>query len=172
MSDHDGVTGLICDANKTKTILKAEYMEIRKYPLIKVGLWHFVQPTDAVNEISYAERYPAAAGRQIRDLKAQLTQRDAVIDKLPKCWRLVDGALVKDCPVVPGMEVWSLSGEKHDIIEITCNSGKPLVWDFADSRLNIGDYYSTEAAAAAARDKEGTNCTPLEQDDAEKEKVE
>lgn len=30
----------------------------------------------------------------------------AIVDKLPKCWRLVDGKLVQDCPVGTGMELF------------------------------------------------------------------
>ena len=31
-----------------------------------------------------------------------------IVDKLPKCWRLVDGELVQDCPVVPGENLYAI----------------------------------------------------------------
>ena len=37
-----------------------------------------------------------------------LEAAEAIVDALPKCWRLVDGELVQDCPVVPGMRVWRI----------------------------------------------------------------
>ena len=35
----------------------------------------------------------------------KIEQLQEIVDKLPKCWRLVDGELVQDVPVVPGMAV-------------------------------------------------------------------
>ena len=40
-------------------------------------------------------------------LKSQLARLQSIVDKLSKCWRLVDGVLVQDCPVVIGeTELW------------------------------------------------------------------
>lgn len=107
-------------------------------------------------------------------LHQQLADLQAIVAKLPKCWRLVDGVLVKDCPVVLGvtrvyyvLHSWS---EKHRIVSgivfaatigIECN-GPPyltIALDGEDGRT-IGDtqspatqLYDTKEAAEAAREK-------------------
>lgn len=40
------------------------------------------------------------------ELEAVNAELQAIVDKLPKCWQLVDGKLEQTCPVVPGMDVW------------------------------------------------------------------
>jgi len=42
----------------------------------------------------------------VDSLKNELRKANKIIDALPKCWRLNDGELVQDVPVVPGMDFW------------------------------------------------------------------
>lgn len=53
----------------------------------------------------------------------EIERLQAIVDTLPKCWGLTDGVLVKDVPVVPGMDVWvsgaGASGSELWMIEVT-----------------------------------------------------
>lgn len=40
----------------------------------------------------------------------ELERLQTIIDKLPKCWRLVDGKRVQDVPITPQMDVWPQRG--------------------------------------------------------------
>ena len=45
--------------------------------------------------------------RHYQYYKAEVDRLQAIVDKLPKCWRLDEsGKRVQDVPVVPGMEVY------------------------------------------------------------------
>ena len=61
---------------------------------------------------------PRWAERTLLKLKADEDRRnelEAIVDELPKCWRLVDGELREDCPVVPGMVMYFLFGPSFRI---------------------------------------------------------
>lgn len=69
----------------------------------------------------YASEWDVGKNRRPLDslVSEALSQKDsenarlqAIVDALPKCWRLKDGELVQDVPVVPGMRLWwpSLGG--------------------------------------------------------------
>lgn len=87
----------------------------------------------------------------------------AIIEKLPKCWRLdEEGKLVQDVPVTPLMKVWVRSG----ILPV---DGEMLAIPKAKDELSlsavahgVGFYvspsvcYSTLAAAEAARDEKAS----------------
>ena len=51
----------------------------------------------------------------VDSLKAQLAEAQAVVEKLPKCWRLVDGEPVQDCPVIPWRQelFWYMDAYGH-----------------------------------------------------------
>ena len=44
--------------------------------------------------------------RNLKEREAKVARLQAIVDKLPKCWRLVEGKLVQDVPVVPGMVLY------------------------------------------------------------------
>lgn len=90
----------------------------------------------------------------------------AIVDKLPQCWRLVDGQLVQDVPVLPGMTLWSV--RIWDIKRIEVVSLDDLTSDWPATirmgasgergtlyRWHVQGCYSTlEAAEAATEAKE------------------
>ena len=102
-------------------------------------------------------------------LKRQLATANAVIAKLPHCWRLVDGKLVQDVPITADkFQCYALedneAGPGKVVPDVTVRAilGKHTV------RCDIGGYriltavlrradklYSTREAAAAAREKTG-----------------
>ncbi len=89
--------------------------------------------------------------RNESDLPGELERLQAVVDKLPKCWRLNEaGALVQDVPVVIGMEVWVRNKQtiirKRQVLAITSTS----IGDGYHPHSAHADCYSTEAAARAA----------------------
>ena len=43
---------------------------------------------------------------ELREQTTRAEKADAIVAKLPKCWRLVDGKRVQDVPVGLGMVVW------------------------------------------------------------------
>lgn len=85
----------------------------------------------------------AAALHEVEDQRDAL---QAVVDKLPKCWRLnEDGKLVQDCPVVPDMQLWRMSGPGGVIGEAR------TIRSFDISHTDaFSDYYSSLEAAKAA----------------------
>ncbi len=97
--------------------------------------------------------------------QAKIERLQAIVDRLPKCWRLNDaGELVQDVPVVPGMIVWRVwSASEYLPCSISKLHYPAPVGPSAimDSNLNnhpAADCYSTiEAAEAALRksNKEG-----------------
>lgn len=101
-------------------------------------------------------------------LRNQLASANATIDRLPKCWRLVDGKLVQDCPVAPGMEVYLPNGgPRPGEVDYVGESGVLLVnddiaWPPSPDGESDGwsvrkadSLCSTHAAAEAANAKEG-----------------
>ncbi len=87
----------------------------------------------------------------IDELLEEIKSLQAIVDKLPKCWRLNEaGALVQDMPVVIGMEVWVRNKQtiirKRQVFAITSTSAG----DGYHSHWPLGNCYSTEAAARAS----------------------
>ncbi len=102
------------------------------------------------------------AAQVCEDAIIELDRLQAIVAKLPKCWRLVDGVLVTDCPVVPGMNAWvcgrynptpepvgilstTLEGEDNDGVEVRDGDGRE--WFVGYENL-----YDTKEAAEAARE--------------------
>lgn len=48
-----------------------EYLEIRKHPHIKTGLWQFSRLDEPIEEITYCTKYPIAAGHELAALRKQ-----------------------------------------------------------------------------------------------------
>ena len=101
----EGAIGPLCD--ECHDTLQAEVLD-------NAGL-----PANAADELERLQRFEnqdqqireshgwKRDGRELPELVQAMA--DAVA-KLPKCWRLVDGELKQDCPVVPGMDVWFAEG--------------------------------------------------------------
>lgn len=108
----------------------------------------------------------AVSGFQVADLKEIVADHErenerlqAIVDKLPTCWRLVgegdDRRLVQDVVVVPGMNVWWWDTRYaiwQDVIERVSGS-----WAWGDSQGFEGHeiYDSPEAAKFAAEAAKG-----------------
>lgn len=106
------------------------------------------------NKLSIEAFSATEQGREIERLKA-------LVDKLPKCWRLNEaGELVKDVPVVPGMRVFC--ADHQCWCEAYQTSGEVAWLITPDTRLSVGvnDYsrlYSTREAAARAAAERGND---------------
>lgn len=86
---------------------------------------------------------------EIRRLRDEIKRLQAIVDKLPKCWRLNGaGELVQDVPITPDMQLWQID-TKHKMT----NGGKPWPcgpgWSF--QRWSNHPVYSTPEAAEAAK---------------------
>lgn len=102
--------------------------------------------------------------RRANELETEVRRLEAIIDKLPKCWRLNEaGKLIRDVPVTPGMTVWA---EKYGIIsqwKITRMDSDGWVWlkrrDPSDGpsspEMGTKHYSSTYKAVVAAMKSEG-----------------
>jgi len=87
----------------------------------------------------------------------------AVIDKLPKCWRILDGELVQDVPIVPDMLVYIIVGEHIDERRVVGPYGQKALLIVEPERhgscrgtrhILVEHCHSTrEAAEAAMKDK-------------------
>ena len=88
----------------------------------------------------------------------RMMELQAVVDKLPKCWRLNDeGKLVQDVPVTPGMRLWEIadpidSGTASHVTVGGCEfvRSNSIVWRHAES------LYSTPEAARAHDNEQQT----------------
>lgn len=105
---------------------------------------------------------------QFRELDAKRYRLQPIVDKLPKCWRLVKGKLVQDAIVLPGMTLWDrqIGGIKQ--IEVVALQDLASSWP-ATIRMQASDYdrrvstycwhvqgcFLTREAAEAAARKEG-----------------
>ena len=85
----------------------------------------------------------------------RVTERlQAIVDKLPKCWRLKDGKLVQDVPVVPGMDVWICLGHGHSVqmlvVGVLIDNRVTLMFHSKHRTVEqAADCYSTREAAEA-----------------------
>jgi len=67
--------------------------------------------------------------------QAKIERLQAIIDKLPKCWRLQDGKLVQDVPVVPGTDFWKVLGPTGSTwirkvrVSLTCSTVDASGWN-------------------------------------------
>ncbi len=76
----------------------------------------------------------------------------AIVDKLPKCWRLDDsGKLVQDVSVVPGMELFILPTGGGDVFSVDVLGGDCIIRypDGDTSHATMSRYASTREAAEA-----------------------
>ena len=78
----------------------------------------------------------------------------AIVDKLPKCWRLNErGELLQDVPVVPGMEVWFWLNDEailvhQKAVQFVEDNQQSIMTSYG--WLNVRHCYSTREAAEAA----------------------
>ena len=75
-------------------------IEWRLKKATRIGLWNVAEYDSGV-----FKRYIVVAFDKPTALRiAKLVEFEAIVDKLPKCWRVDEsGKSVKDVPVVPGM---------------------------------------------------------------------
>jgi hypothetical protein len=92
----------------------------------------------------------------------KIEQLQAIVDKLPKCWRLNEhGELVQDEPMHPGMEVWWIFPSRRVIFRrviLVVDNDRVVLqrWRFAPNEGNFAKSskcYLTRKAAEAARKK-------------------
>jgi hypothetical protein len=101
-----------------------------------------VQIPATENEIAEAIRNMADT---IRRVALDRDRLQAVINRLPKCWRLNEsGELVQDVPMVPGLRVWIKFGGK---ITETTHDGTDILKSFWSNAAMC--YSSLEAAEAS-----------------------
>jgi hypothetical protein len=90
----------------------------------------------------------------VHDIEAELWREIArlltIVNKIPKCWRLVDGKLVQDCSMTPGMIVWPVEPGEDE-------QGGTVKWGVEDNKdkelvlLRMVAFYATREAAEEAR---------------------
>ena len=89
----------------------------------------------------------------LADATVAVERLQAIVDKLPKCWRLNDaGELVQDCPVVPGMKVWVWERRLYPTIyrfNVESVSAANVIFASCRSALSRYTYNSLEAAEKA-----------------------
>lgn len=123
-----------------------------------------LQAALAMPEI-YAGVISEAIESHLDEVMLRNKELQAIVDALPKCWRLVDGVPVQDVPVVPGMAIWVEYGGKIEPDRAWQFyqhrfSGEPIQWFVLLGRggFPIGDCYdSPEAAEHAAKAKGKTD---------------
>jgi len=90
---------------------------------------------------------------ELVDARAEIEQLRAIVAKLPKCWRLVDGKRVQDVPVVVEMKVWVKYRNSKTPFPITVDAvergGGIRSWRIG--RWPVSECYDTQEAAEAAR---------------------
>ncbi|KKN09852.1 hypothetical protein LCGC14_1042550 [marine sediment metagenome] len=100
----------------------------------------------------------------IKELSGQIEQLQAVVDKLPKCWRLDEsGVRVRDVPVAPDQVVYYYRNNMlvdGVVLSITwgdsfCECLVRNCYGITDV-LDNGNCYSTREAAEAARKEAGS----------------
>ncbi len=87
----------------------------------------------------------------------------AIVDKLPKCWRLVDGKLVKDVPYLPFGDdrtfyaLWHYSEEDALVLSpcYTPQDAEECQWviEAAEEECLVESVCNSPEAAEAARDE-------------------
>lgn len=88
---------------------------------------------------------------------AELDRLQAIVDKLPKCWRLLDGKLVQDVPVELDATLWKLD-YKDEPVDVTVTGKKQYSdaewWAVcSDFAYPVCELYDSREAAEAAREK-------------------
>jgi hypothetical protein len=80
----------------------------------------------------------------LNQLKARIAELEATVDTLPKCNRLVDGKIVCDKPMHPGMTIFllHLSGGTIDEREVVSVSRHQVSWTKPDSRGCTSVFFS------------------------------
>ena len=59
------------------------------------------------DHITLLERKIERMHDEVESWMDRADKAERIVDQFPKCWRLVDGKLVQDVAVVPGMVVWT-----------------------------------------------------------------
>ncbi len=108
----------------------------------------------------------AYAADVMRRAEAELNRLQAIVDKLPKCWRFNDDktALVQTCPVVLGMDVWWAIGDIPwtGVVRATfCNyllafTEDGLKWSKESTLVHSDCFDSAAAAEFATQAEKGT----------------
>jgi hypothetical protein len=97
-------------------------------------------------------------------IATKVVQLQAIVDKLPKCWRLNEsGKRVQDVPVVPGMDVWVPdivlgAATARQVLVVSVHSSGRLECTFHGARDGpfAADLVSFTREAAEAARKEPT----------------
>ena len=93
----------------------------------------------------------------VHALEAEIERLRAIVDKLPKCWRLNEqGELVQDEPIISGNWVWTLFSDgcvagPYMVLAINCRKDYSI-------NLSLGEFqtkqlFSTREAAEAAKEE-------------------
>ena len=109
--------------------------------------------------------------RQMVHLANKAGKLQAIVNQLPKCWRLLDGKLVQDVPITFGGRLWAVQANTNDELDpdnsfagwITVRGMEPpypadsqrwliIPTDTTDGCCFNDECYSTKAAADAAKD--------------------
>ena len=117
-------------------------------------------PLDIMNAVMVFDDPPPRDERWERRVAAlceALARRNAIVAKLPKCWRLDDdGKLIQDVSMVPNMAVWLVdcdpeSGDLGKVFQTSVmHVDESHILDSIGLRRSTGICYTTEAAAEAA----------------------
>ena len=101
------------------------------------------------SESEYRSRTIAHYQEVVADQNDRAGRLQAIVGKLPKCWRLDEaGELVQDVPVVPGMKLWVLwDNEVHEFVAVTVRACSDR--EFLECDTNMSKCYSTREAAEA-----------------------
>ncbi len=96
-----------------------------------------------------------------RCLFNRIDELEAIVEKLPKCWRLNDvGELVQDVPVYPSMDVWfpwsndGFAGP-HFTTVLAIDPDSDSCWlDLSSGKIGVSfsSVYATKAAAEQAKE--------------------
>ncbi len=99
------------------------------------------------------------AATQIASLQQRIVEQDAILSKLPTCWRLfgeginiddpdgerLPGKLVQDCSVVPGMKIYKAGEDKAWKVTAVRDGGGVDIW----APGNHGGHWSRAAGTCA-----------------------
>lgn len=106
-----------------------------------------------------------AISELVEDAADEIERLAAMVAPLPKCWRLVDGKLIQDVLLMPGVRVYfrgmaTPSEIRSEVIDRLTWTWKGMWLEWQDSPPNPGrephDCYSTREAAEAAIEQDET----------------
>ncbi len=104
----------------------------------------------------WREMYPGQTWPVFCAARREIARLQAIIDKLPKCWRLLDGKLVQDVPVMPGMKLLC-NGDWWEVESIS-NTGAVRLADYRGGTRYLSVFgencHNSREAAEAAEGEE------------------